>query len=232
MVTAMAGDGFALSGPSLFRLMAWLSPSYPVGAYSFSHGLEWAVESGSVRDEAGLAAFVATVVRRGGGFVDAVFLARAWRAAQTGEVAALDRVNAEALAFRATAETAAESVEQGAAFARVTVAAWPDTPLSAWLAGSSPRAVAYPVAVGAAGAAVPREAVLWAYLHGVAANLVSAGVRLIPLGQTAGQRVLAGLVPVVEGVIAAAPERLGTAAPLVEIASMRHETQYTRLFRS
>jgi urease accessory protein len=222
---------------ALYRLMTWLSPSYPLGAFSYSHGLEYAIEAGLVRDGDGLAAWVATVLEAGAGLSDGALLAAAWSAATARDDEALDAVAALATAWRGTAETALESAAQGAAFLATSRAAWPHPLLDA-LALRHRGTLALAVAVGAAGAVhqVPLPALLTAYLHAFAANLVSAGVRLIPLGQSDGQRVIAQLEPVVAGLalrIGATPiDEIGTAAPLVDWCSMQHETQYTRLFRS
>jgi urease accessory protein len=222
---------------ALYRLMTWLSPSYPLGAFSYSHGLEYAIEAGLVRDGDDLAAWIATVLEVGAGVSDGALLVAAWSAVTARDDAALDDVAALAMAWRGTAETALESAAQGAAFLATTRAAWPHPLLDA-LALRHRGAAALAVAVGAAGAVheVPLPALLTAYLHAFAANLVSAGVRLIPLGQSAGQRVIARLEPVTTGLaqrIEATPlDEIGTAAPLVDWCSMQHETQYTRLFRS
>ena len=225
-----------IEAEGLHRLMAWLSPSYPVGAYSYSHGLEWAVETGEVSNAATLAAYITEALQQGGGWVDAVLLAQAHTASATGDEARLEEVLALGAAFRATAELALESHAQGAAFLTTTRRAWPDERLEALARQLAGRPLAYPVAVGVAASRLPLSAVMVAWLHAFAANLVSAGVRLVPLGQTDGQRVLAGLSPVLTDVAARAPLQalgeLATGAPLLDMASMRHETQYTRLFRS
>ena len=116
-------------------------------------------------------------------------------------------------------------------------AAWPCAALDRFIA-SWDGAIAYPVAVAvtAAGHAVPLSPALHAFLHAAAANLISAGVRLIPLGQTDGQRVLAALEPAIAATaaraMATALDDIGGAAFRADLAAMRHETQYTRLFRS
>src|SRR4051794_17376784 len=230
--TAMSTDA------ALYRLLAWLSPAYPVGGYSYSHGLEWAVESGLVRDRTGLVAWLATVLRHGGGWMDAVLLAHAHKLARAGDNAGWGRLRSLAQAWAPTRELALETRAQGEAFAAASLASWPDP------AGRLPALLAdgpgltYPLAVGAVAAChgVPLPLLLPAYLQAFAANLVSAAVRLIPLGQTEGQRAQAGLEPVVAEVAAQAAhyplEDLGTATLTVDLCSMRHETQYTRLFRS
>ncbi|HYF06103.1 MAG TPA: urease accessory UreF family protein [Acetobacteraceae bacterium] len=222
---------------ALYRLLAWLSPAYPVGAYTYSHGLEAAVEDGLVKTRADLTAYVATALRDGAGRVDGATLAAAHRAAVGGDHAALDEIAELAAAWRGTAETALEATGQGNAFAAVTLAAWPDARLAAFVA-RHPRRLAHAVAFGAAAgfAGVALRPALFGFLSAFAANLVSAGVRLVPLGQTDGQRATAALLPVVEAAtetaLTANIETLGTAAPMLDILSIRHETQYTRLFRS
>lgn len=220
---------------ALYRLMAWLSPGYPVGAFAYSHGIEWAVEDGSVTDEASLTGWTEDILRLGGGWTDAVLFAHAWRAGDDG--AALADLNALAEALAPSVERRLETMAQGTAFMKATLDAWP------WPGATAVRAAlgaetAYPIAVAAAAAGhgAPLEAALPAYLHGFAANLVSAGVRLVPLGQSAGQRALAYLETPVREVAAAAADAdlaaLGGIAIVSDIAAMKHETQYTRLFRS
>jgi urease accessory protein len=203
-------------------LAAWFSPGFPVGAYSYSHGLEWAVEAGQVGGGDDLAAWVADLLEFGSGQTDALLLAAAWRADDPAEVAAL----AEALA--PSAERHLETMAQGAAFARTVTAAWA-VPVPA---------AAYPVAVGAAARrlGLPLLPTATLYLQAFAANIVSAGVRLVPLGQTDGQRITAGLLPLAARVAAAAvaapPESIGGVSLGADLAAMLHETQYTRLYRS
>lgn len=221
---------------ALYRVMTWLSSSYPVGAFSYSHGLEYAVEAGFVRDRASLIAWVATILRDGSGKLDGALFAAAWRAAKSGDTAILDDIADLAAAWRGTAELALESSAQGTAFVTVTGAAWPDDTL-AGLASRHGGKLVFPVAVGVAMAAhVPLADALAGYLTAFAANLVSAGVRLIPLGQTDGQLSIAALESHVSAAVDAATsadlDELGTASPMLDWCSMRHETQYTRLFRS
>lgn len=223
---------------ALYRLLAWLSPAFPVGAYTYSHGLEWAVEAGLVRDRSGLAAWLGTVLRSGGGWQDAVLLAHAHRAVTDHDQELWRELRTLAQAWVPTAELALESRAQGEAFAVASLASWPDpSGRLADLLDDGPG-LTYPLAVGAVAAAhgVPLTLVLPAYLQAFAANLVSAAVRAVPLGQTDGQRALAALEPVVTEVVALAADcpldELGTASLMVDYCSVRHETQYTRLFRS
>jgi urease accessory protein len=222
---------------ALYRLLSWLSPAYPVGAYTYSHGLETAVEDGAVRDRDGLVDYVSTALRHGAGRVDGALLAAAHRAMAAGRAKALDAVAELGAAWRGTAETALEAEAQGTAFLSVTLAAWPEPRLAAF-AARHPRRIVHAVAFGAAAAAhgVALREAAFGYLAAFAANLVSAGVRLVPLGQTDGQRATAALLPVVaaasEAALTADLDRLGTSSPVLDLFSIRHETQYTRLFRS
>ncbi|MEM9012362.1 MAG: urease accessory protein UreF [Pseudomonadota bacterium] len=203
-------------------LHAWLSPSYPVGAYTYSHGLERAVEAGNVHDPASLGAWVGGVLAHGAGWTDAVLLAHAYRDPADAEIAEL----AEALA--PSAERHLETMAQGRAFAEVTASAW----------GIDTIPAPYPVALGraAAAAGIPLSALLPLYLQAFASNLISAGIRLVPIGQTDGQRQLAGLLrhcaALARRAEAAGLDDIGSAAFAADIASMQHETQHTRLFRS
>ncbi|HEX7916214.1 urease accessory protein UreF [Rudaea sp.] len=221
---------------TLYRLLTWTSPSYPTGAFSYSHGLEWMVEAGDVHDLATLIDYIDAVLARGGGWIDAVLFAHAYERAH--DAAAFDEIADLAAAFRGSAETALESHQQGAAFLAVTRKAWPYPLLDEFAERRDDLPIAHSVVMALACAAhdIPRDAALSAWLHSTAANLVSAGVRLIPLGQTDGQIATARLAPRIAAIAADALDtsldQLGTAAPLLELCSIRHETQYTRLFRS
>lgn len=225
----------------LYRLLTWLSSGYPVGAFSYSHGLEWAVESGVVRTHGQLVDWLATILRYGGGWTDAVLLAHAHRATLGRDQARWRHLRALAASLASSAELALETRAQGAAFAGTSLAVWADAEgrLAALLADEPDQPpLTYPLAVAAVAAchALPLAPTLLAYLHAWSANLVSAAVRLVPLGQTDGQRALAALEPVVTEVAKHAArwslDELGSATLVVDLCSMRHETQYTRLFRS
>ncbi|MEZ5840031.1 MAG: urease accessory protein UreF [Hyphomicrobiales bacterium] len=226
-----------IDAAALFRLMTWLSPSYPVGAYTYSHGLEWAVEEGTISDGATLLSWLQGVLLHGAGRADAILFRAAHAATREGDGGGLDDIAGLAAAFQPTAERRLETMAQGRAFLAATATAFP-APQLAGLGERFSGQIAYPVAVAVATAesAISVEAGLAAYLHGFAANLVSAGVRLVPLGQSAGIATLAALEETIGTVVAASaglgPDDLGGATVLSDIASMRHETQYTRLFRS
>lgn len=210
-------------------LLSWLSPAYPVGAYTYSHGIEWAVEQEDVTDIASLTQWIAGVLRYGGGWSDAVLFVHAWRAVVAADKVALTGVATLGKALSPTPERALETEAQGAAFAKITSDIWSETPLDA---------AVYPVVVGAAcaGAQMPLVPAVAAFLHGFVSNLVSAGVRLVPLGQTDGQRAVRDILPIIdhisEAVSTASLEDVGGCAILSDLSSHFHETQYTRLFRS
>lgn len=244
-IAAVAGSttpGLSLLGgaepaaPTLARLMTWLSPAFPVGGFSYSHGLEWEVEAGKVRDGAALAAWIEDVLVHGAGRTDAIFLAEAWRALATNDAQHLAGTVEMTAAFAPSAERRLETLAQGAAFITAVKAVWPHPALDRLAQETAD--IAYPVAVGVCCAAhgLPLPETAQAFVQAFAANLVSAGVRLIPLGQTDGLRVIARLEPLIPRIVAdalgAGLDDIGGVAVLADIASMRHETQYTRLFRS
>ena len=210
-------------------LLTWLSPAFPTGGYAYSHGLEWAVQAGDVRDEATAAEWLADTLHHGAGRSDAILLRHAHRAQS---VEALRDVAAFAAAAQPSSERRMETLAQGSAFA-LAGQVW-GAPLLDAQAGE----IAYPVALGALAAAhrVSEDDTALGLLHAFTANLVSAAVRLVPLGQTAGLRIQAQLAPllaeVAEETMAATLDDLGGACFRADIAAMRHETQYTRLFRT
>jgi urease accessory protein len=222
---------------SILPLLVWLSPAFPVGGFAYSHGLEWAVESGDVRDDATLRAWIEDLVRHGSGRTDAVMLAVAHRAAAEGDGARLAEAAELAVALQPSRERHLETTQQGQAFAIAIEASWP-TPALALLRQAHDGEIAYPVAVGvaAAGHGVPLAATLESFLTAFVSALVSAAVRLGPIGQTQGQRVIAALMPALRDVAAslndATLDDVGSATLRSDLASMAHETQYSRLFRS
>ncbi|MFO1096823.1 MAG: urease accessory protein UreF [Xanthobacteraceae bacterium] len=216
--------------------MAWFSPSFPIGAFSYSSGLEWAVEAGDVTSAETLLDWLDVMLRDGAGFCDGVFFAHAWRACTACDDDALRLAVELAAALSPSRERYVETTAQGRAFLDATRAAWPCAALDRLMEMGD--ALAYPVVAGAAAAGhrIALELALPAYLQALAANWISAGMRLVPLGQTAGQRVLAAIEASVAATagraLVAALDDIGSAAFRADLASMRHETQYTRLFRS
>jgi urease accessory protein len=227
-----ASDGAA-------RLQTWLSPAFPVGAFSYSHGLEYAVEAGLVADRTTLVAWIEGILRYGAGRVDGMLLLAAHRAATGFDPGGLKAIAELASAMRGSAELALESTAQGAAFLKAIGTGWPQlaaSPLLRVLAQSN--GPSYPVAVGAtaAVAGIAEASALQAYLTAFCGNFVSAALRLAPIGQSDGIAALAALEPTVShqvGRLRVAPfETLGAASLMVDWCSMKHETQETRLFRS
>ena len=219
-------EGAAALG-SLARLLTWTSPAFPIGAFAYSHGLEAAVAGAQVRDGDALFTWVETLLLHGSGWNDLVFLAEAHRL--RGPEAGADWLDLAALARASagSAERRRETLDLGRAFAEAA---------APWGAEPDGEGVAYPVALGALAARedVPLASALLAFAHAFAANLVSAAVRLVPLGQREGVRVMKRLEPVfgaaTQKAAASTLDDLGSAAILSDIAALRHETLQPRLF--
>lgn len=212
-------------------LLVWTSPAFPVGAFTYSHGLETAVDEGRVGEAGSLLAWIEALLRHGSARNDAILAAAAWRAAS--DPAVLAEINDLALALCPGRERHLETTGQGNAFATAIRAAWPDA-VPPWPMGD----LAYPVAFGSAcgRAGVACGPALEAFALAFVANLVSAAIRLGAVGQTDGLRVTAATLPDVQALAAAAAagslDDLGGAAQQSDIAALRHETLYSRLFRS
>ena len=239
-VDAMSDEQCPFAALAFLRLQSWLSPAFPTGSYSYSHGLEWAVEAGHISDRESLVDWLEADLRYGSGRNEAIFFLEAWRCAIADDRAKLFQIAEMAAAMRGTSEFALESSQQAAACLAMLRQAWPDRALD-WLARilcerQVQPALAVVLGVASARQRIPALLALPAFLQSYLANLVTAGVRLIPLGQTDGQLAIAELEDAVLAAGAQAEEAtmddLGSAAFMVELASMAHETQYTRLFRS
>lgn len=215
------------AGAALLRLLTWLSPAFPVGAFAYSGGLERAVHDRWVRDAVDLEGWIVATLSHGAGWNDAVFFAEAWRECGNDEGLTATAELAEALA--GSRERHQETMALGAAFLE-GAAEWPRPMFEA--------GVPYPVAVGAVAGlnGVALDAALAAYLHAAASQLVSAGLRLGVAGQRQGVAILSRLEATLLGLAARAEistlDDLGTATIRAEIEVMRHEVQYSRLFRS
>tara|TARA_R110000737_G_scaffold231077_1_gene244589 strand:+ start:822 stop:1460 length:639 start_codon:yes stop_codon:yes gene_type:complete len=207
---------------AVLTLAQWFSPSFPVGAFAYSHGLEWAVQAGDVTDAAQTQDWIDTVLRHGAGWNDCLFIAAAYRADDAGAV------DATARAFAASAERLRETDLQGAAFAAAV----------ANLNGTTATPRTYPVAVGEAArnADLPLELTAKMYLHALTSSLAGAAMRLVPLGQSDGQAIIRALTPAAQEIAtracAASLDDLSATAFATDIASMKHETQYSRIFRT
>jgi urease accessory protein len=213
----------------LVRLMTWLSPSFPVGAFSYSHGLERAILDGLVHDRKTLVDWLTDLLSHGSAWNDAVLFAESWReAARSG----CDGAGEVAQALAGSRERHTETVLQGAAFLQA-MSAWSREPIET-PASDTP----YPVAVGATTAihGIPLRAALVGYLHAFVSNLVQAAVRLVPLGQSDGLATIAALESLMLETAARAAlstlDDLGSATFMSEMMAMMHETQYSRVFRS
>lgn len=213
----------------------WLSPAFPTGGFSYSHALETLVDDGRATSPNAVAEWLTTVLTRGSGWTDGLLCRETWRAVtEDDDVRLLDLVNL-ANALPGTAEFHLETTAQGTAFLRAVNAGWPSTvPPSLRTAES----VAYPVAVGGccAVATIEEDRTIAAFLSGLSGHLISAACRLVPLGQSDAQRVTATinrrLPDLVDSLLRADFDDLGTCAWTLDLASMSHETLHTRLFRS
>ncbi len=206
----------------VLTLTQWLSPAYPVGAFAYSHGLEWAVQSQQVSSHDSLKDWLETILRFGAGQADALFLSAAYHADDPSEA------DAQARAFAASAERLKETVLQGEAFARATTDIWQIALPS----------LTYPVAIGRAARlqGLPLDLTLAMYLQAFVSNMAAAGMRLVPLGQTEGQSLIKTLTPlcleIAQSAESGSLDDLSSTAFMGDIASMKHETQYSRIFRT
>jgi len=222
---------------SLYKLQTWFSPSYPVGAYTYSHGLEQAFETGLIDSLDQATDWISDIITGGNGFADAVFVCEAHRATGKEDDDRLAILSEYAVAFCGTKELRLESEAQGAAFIDVVQKVEPNGGLEKltqiW-SGPFPYCIAIGAAAGYLG--IDLKATTTAYLHAFVSNLSSALVRIVPYGQTDGQRIIATLAPVVEEAVQKALttnfEDISTSTLMVDLTSMQHENQYTRLFRS
>jgi urease accessory protein len=225
---------------ALLRQQSWLSPAFPTGSYSYSHSIEWAVEVGHIHDRQSLVDWLEADLRYGSGRNEAIFFIESWRCATEDDCEKLLEVAELAAAFRGTSELALESSQQAIACLATLRRVWPDhliDALSELISGRGiPPALSVVLGVRTGQQGIPHRLALPAFLQSYLANLVTAGVRLIPLGQTDGQLAIAALE---EATLDASLEAeratiqdLGSAAFMVDIASALHEAQYTRLFRS
>ncbi|MGX9354644.1 urease accessory protein UreF [Roseobacteraceae bacterium S113] len=211
-----------LTPEQLLTVTQWLSPAFPVGAFAYSHGLEAAVQTGAVHDATSFQHWLSPVLSHGAGRNDAVLIRLS---AQTDTPEALDALNR---ALQPAAERLLETESMGRALCETVAAVW--SPM--------PQALTYPVALGqsARAMAIPLTPLIQMALHAFAANLTSAAIRLVPLGQTDGQRVLSALTPlclrIAQETEAATRHDLGTAPLASDIHAMHHATLYSRMFRS
>jgi len=219
-------------------LMVWLSPAFPVGSFAFSHGIEWAVQAGDVRDAETTARWIGGLLAHGGLRNDCVLAAAAWRAVSERDGRGLGDVVELALALAGSRERHLETAAQGNAFLVAVRAAW-ETSTVDWAADVlAGREVAYPVAVGSTASAhgIALLSTLEMFALAVVQNLVSATIRLSTLGHTDGQRVIAALLPetrrLAQWASLSTLDDLGGSVFRSDLAALRHETQYTRLFRS
>lgn len=214
----------SIEARQLLLLLNWMSPAFPTGSFAYSHGLEWAIEDGTVATATGLRSWIEDLMTRGSGWNDAVLFANCWRHEAV-------ELNELALALAASSERHLETTQLGRAF-RIAASAWM---LPVALAEGD---IAYPVAAATAcrAAGIDQTHALLAYLQGFGTALVSVAVRLVPLGQTQGLETLRDLMPAVAATAARAAhatlDDLGAIGIAADIAAMNHETLRSRVFRT
>ncbi len=222
---AMAGLMATPTDADILTLTQWLSPAYPVGGFAYSHGLEAAIEVGAVASAQDTKAWIADVLENGAGWNDALLLAAAFKAKDSEE---LNTVDATARAFCASSERLMEAHLLGQAFSSVTAEVW-DLDFDQ---------LTYPVAVGRAARlkSIPLILTTKMFLQAFASNLVACATRLVPLGQTDAQKLIRDLTALCDRLAEDTQhlglEELSSTAFLSDIASMTHETQYSRIFRT
>ena len=220
---------------ALLSLLRFVSPSLPIGAYAYSRGLEQAVCSGAVHDEGSAGDWILGLIGHTGARLDGPVFVRLYGALALGDVEGFERWNAFLLATRESSELRLEDTQLGAALARL-LAAQALAPQAATLLERSDVCYASAFALAAISCQVPLSAALLGFFWAQAEGQTSAAVRLIPLGQTAGQRLLSRITQVLPDCAALAQSlsdaEIGALSPGLALASALHETQYTRLFRS
>jgi urease accessory protein len=218
------GTAMTIEATQLLLLLNWMSPAFPIGSFSYSHGLEWAIEERILTSASDLKDWIEKLVTCGSGWNDAVIFAQCWE----GELEALNEL---ALALASSQERHLETVQLGRAFRSA---------VSAWQVSGIPdcKDLAYPVAAGTACHAmgIDKHHALLAALQGFSNALISVAVKLIPLGQTQGLAVARDLMPVIATTAARAAtatlDDLGSMTLAADIAAMKHETLPTRIFRT
>lgn len=222
------GMGERMATPTdadILTLTQWFSPAFPVGAFAYSHGLEWAIDIGDVTNVDETEQWITDVLRHGGGWNDCLFLIEAYRSESAGDVACVDQM---CRAFAASSERLKETVLQGQAFCEIFGSVW----------GEQLEGFTYSVAIGRAARLrkLPLKLTLQMYLQAFSSNLVAVAMRLVPLGQTDGHRLIRDFTSICtelsEEVISMGIDDLSSTSFIADIASMKHETQYSRIFRT
>ena len=235
--TAPETMGAAAAQPFQHLLFVWLSPSFPTGAFAYSHGLEMAADRGLVRNQFDLQTWLASLIAVGSLHNDLIILAASHRATAAYDRAKLAAINELALAMQPSAERYLETTQQGGSFLTGVATSWPHPNLTT-LRTVLVSEVAYPVALGLAAAshAIPLEITLEAFTFAFLGNLTSAAIRLSLIGQTAAQDIIAALTPALRAAASTAQtstlDNLGSSTFSADLCSLEHETLYSRLFRS
>lgn len=231
----------------IYRLLTWFSPSYPIGSFHFSHGIEYAVEWNLIKDAKSLEEWISGIIQFGSGRMDLMMFKLSYDLftapnvrADPNRIKKLNRLITISNALKLSPELWQESTKQGDAALKALLKSHPSDNLH-FLNLQLKKTDKYPVVPIVFGAAcadhrIPLKWALTAYLHSFIFNLITAGVKLIPLGQTAGQNIAASLESVIHKCVNASAKSkindISGASPMVEWTSVKHENQYTRLFQS
>jgi urease accessory protein len=221
---------------AILPLFIWLSPAFPVGSFAYSHGCESVIEAGDIKSNDDLRHWLEASLRFGSARTDALLLAQAWHAQHQSKVDVVHELNELALALAPSSERYLETSAQGYAFVRALKESWPCPPLMDF--AETHETIAYPIALAIASAhyKCPIDMSLNMFLIAFINNIVSACVRLGPIGQTEAQKILAWAVPLIKiqsaEIITLSIEDLGSSTLRFDLASLQHETLYSRLFRS
>lgn len=219
---------------SQLRLMQLISPSLPIGSFTYSQGIEWAVEAGWIKDADDLAQWLKEQVHTTLAKIDLPILIRHYEACRAKDVDALSFWNDQLLAYRETSELRQEEQNRGRALASLLPTL--DIPFAEQWKAELSRTQSAGFTLAAQGWEIPIKDMLTGYAWSWLENLALAGVKIVPLGQSAGQRVLAELTPelpvAVDTALQLDDENIGASNPALAIASSQHQFQYTRIFRS
>jgi urease accessory protein len=223
-----------MTSSALLKLLQLSSPALPVGAYSYSEGLEWLVDSGKIRTVAELEHWLVQEVRYGAVRLEAAIVLRSYQATQVKQWQRLQSWNQWLSAARETEELRSQSWQMGRSLLRLFQDLHPEFLLPPSLEKECNFAIGFGLV--AAAWEIELEGMLLGYLHSWATNLINAGIKLVPLGQTAGQRLLLQLQPTLEQgfqeILTLQDQELESCGWGLALSSMAHETQYSRLFRS
>tara|TARA_B100001248_G_scaffold129623_1_gene97190 strand:- start:147 stop:860 length:714 start_codon:yes stop_codon:yes gene_type:complete len=221
----------------LHTVLTWFSPSYPIGSYAYSHGLEYAVEEGLVKDPQTLLGWIRDLLFFGTGYNDSIIINSIYDSVANDNCVEFDYISQIANAIKPTKEIALESYQQGVSFKNILMDVYSNSNLTFYL-NRLDDCITYPSVVGVAGGIfeVEKKLLLHSYLHAFTSNILSAALRIMPIGQTEIQKIIFQMKGNVEEMtnksLGLSLSDLGSSVFISDWASSKHQNQYTRLFRS